>query len=176
MICKICGSKVKRLGTHVSTVHDIEPKEYYDRYIKKEHEGICTSCGKETTFLGITKGYRKFCSQKCSANSDSTRNKYRQTCLDKYGVENVYQSKEIKDKIKTTNLERYGVPYAFQIEEVQEKSRSPETTQKRKDTLLKKYGVDNPLKSSEIQKKVYKKATQTKLHRYGNENYNNSII
>jgi hypothetical protein len=32
----------------------------------------------------------------------------KQTNLDKYGVENVFQSEEIKEKIRNTNVERYG--------------------------------------------------------------------
>ncbi len=36
------------------------------------------------------------------------REKIRQGMLDKYGVENAFQSEEIKDRIKETNIEKYG--------------------------------------------------------------------
>src|SRR5574344_2303251 len=65
-ICKICGKDVD-IRTH-SKVHKLTSKEYYDEYIKKENEGICPICGKETKFLGILQGYRQYCSNKCHQN------------------------------------------------------------------------------------------------------------
>ena len=59
-ICRICGKDVD-IRTHIK-VHKLTSKEYYDEYIKKENEGICPICGKETKFLGILKGYRQYCS------------------------------------------------------------------------------------------------------------------
>lgn len=83
-------------------------------------------------------------------------NKIKQTNLEKYGCENVFQSAEIKDKIKKTCLEHYGVEYSLQASEVKEKA---------KQTCLNKYGVDNPAKSAIIQDKI----KQTNLERYGTE-------
>ena len=53
--CKLCGNEYKRvcdLSYHVQHVHDISPKEYYDRYLKEENEGICPVCGKRNKFFG----------------------------------------------------------------------------------------------------------------------------
>ena len=50
----------------------------------------------------------------------------------RYGVENVFQSQEIKEKIKATNLNRYGVEHP---------SHSAELLEKRKQNNIKKYGV-----------------------------------
>ena len=44
-ICRICGKDVD-IRTHIK-VHKLTSKEYYDRCIKKENEGICPICGKE---------------------------------------------------------------------------------------------------------------------------------
>ena len=33
----------------------------------------------------------------------------KQTCLERFGVDNVFKSQEIQDKKKSTCLERYGV-------------------------------------------------------------------
>jgi uncharacterized protein YlaI len=49
--------------------------EYYDRFFKKEGEGICPVCGKETKYLNLRKGYCKFCSYKC-ANSKENNPSY----------------------------------------------------------------------------------------------------
>jgi len=71
MNCKICNKKIKSfngLGTHISRIHKISTKEYYNKFLKKENEGIC-ECGKETNFNNINIGYREFCSIKCATSS-----------------------------------------------------------------------------------------------------------
>jgi hypothetical protein len=50
------------------------------------------------------------------------REKFRNTCNQKYGVENVFQLKEVKDKSIDTMVEKYGVPYYSQTDEWLNKS------------------------------------------------------
>ena len=64
-----------------------------------------------------------------------------QTNLERYGVENPFQSEEIKNKIKQKNLEKYGV---------ENPSQSSEIKQKKIETSLKNYGVENPTQSEII--------------------------
>ncbi len=82
---------------------------------------------------------------------------YKKTNLEKYGVENVSQSSEIKEKKKTVYLEHLGVESPLQSEEIKEKI---------KQTNLEKYGVENVSQSKEIRDK----AKQTNLEKYGVEN------
>ena len=84
------------------------------------------------------------------------REKTKNTCLDKYGYENPYQVPEIKEKIKQTNLKKYGVEYTSQCEQIKEKI---------KKTMLKKYGVDHNWKSEKSRTKMKK----TMLKKYGVE-------
>lgn len=49
------------------------------------------------------------------------KEKRKQTNLERFGVENPYQSKEIQEKIKQKNLELYGVEYSTQRKDVKEK-------------------------------------------------------
>ena len=121
------------------------------------------------------------CERTNSANLFSKKEvqeKIRQTMLKRYGVEYPLQSKEIKDKMKQTNLERYGVENVYQSKNV-------------KNSLISKYGTDNigvirnlPEIKEKIKIKlntdnvfrldyVKLKSRQTKLNRYGNENFNN---
>jgi len=76
MICSICQKEVdsfRSLSRHLPT-HNIKSKEYYDKYIKKGHDGFCLNCGEPTTFRTMgTGGYRKFCSKIC-ADSYHTKN------------------------------------------------------------------------------------------------------
>ena len=52
---------------------------------------------------------------------DYVRDKLKNTNLEKYGVECVFQNDDIKNKIKNTNLERYGVEYSISSDIVREK-------------------------------------------------------
>lgn len=76
------------------------------------------------------------------------------TNLERYGVENPFQSEEIKNKIKQKNLEKYGV---------ENPSQSSEIKQKKIETSLKNYGVENPSQS----KIIKQKSKQTNMEKYG---------
>lgn len=60
-------------------------------------------CGNPKIF--IEKRY-KFCSKECT--SKSTVKNRKKTNIEKYGVENAYQSSLVKNKIRKTCMERYG--------------------------------------------------------------------
>lgn len=86
-----------------------------------------------------------------------------------YGVENAYQSEEIKEKCKQTKLEKYG-DENYNNKEQQQKTMidkygvkcgyNTETTKK---TMIEKYGVDHPMKSKDLVNKLIK----TNIERYG---------
>jgi hypothetical protein len=50
------------------------------------------------------------------------KEKLKKTLLAKYGVENLFASKEIQTKIKNTNIKKYGVRYAMQNRRIATKS------------------------------------------------------
>ena len=126
----------------------------YRIYNGIEEHPKCPTCGKPLIFKGI---FFKFCSNICAQSSDEIKQKIRQTCLKKYGVDNYNKTKESKEKIKQTCLEKYGVEYFWQSNECKEKI---------KQTCLEKYGVDSPLKSE----KIRNKGKQTCLEKYGVDN------
>ena len=47
----------------------------------------------------------------------------KQTCMEKYGVENAFQSEEKKEKSRQTFLKRHGVEYPTQSTEIKEKGK-----------------------------------------------------
>lgn len=51
---------------HIREAHNLQPKDYYDKYIRKPDEGICENCGKETNFVKMSLGYNKYCCRECS--------------------------------------------------------------------------------------------------------------
>lgn len=79
-------------------------KEYYDKYIDKEH--YCAYCGKTAIFKGLHKGYGKYCSLACKKKN--WHKVVTNSIQRKYGCDNVFQSEKIKIKIRQTNLEKYG--------------------------------------------------------------------
>jgi len=177
VICKICGKEYKRIGGHVRQSHKMTPKEYYDKYLKKPGEGICPVTGKPTTFMNIQDGYCRYASEGAVARDPVVKEKRRQTCLKKYGVEHPTQALEVKEKTKQTCLKKYGVINIAQLEGVQEKrkqtclkkygveysSQAPEVKEKVRQTCLKKYGVEYSSQAPEVKEK----AIQTCLKKYG---------
>ena len=78
------------------------------------------------------------------------------TCLEKYGVINPKQNKEIMDKSKKTCLEKYGCETALENKSIREK---------RKETCLEKYGCEYALQNKISKEKI----KQTCLDKYGCE-------
>ncbi len=148
---------------------------------------ICDYCSSENKILykdyyrNISNLGKYACSKKCGSL------KAKETCLNKWGVENAMCLKETQEKAKKTNLKKYGVEYLQQSDEFKEKSKetllknwgvdhiskteefkekskkwmsSNEFKEKSKETLLKNWGVDNPSKSQEIIKKVKNKKSE----------------
>ena len=77
--------------------------------------------------------------------------------LKKYGVINVFQSKDVKEKSIQTIIQKYGVNNVSQNKEIKIK---------KEETLFKNYGVTNMMKSEEIKNKI----KLTNLEKYGVEN------
>ena len=97
---------------------------------------LCKTCNeKPTTFnKNWEDGYRSYCSQKCSAVSESTKLKRVNTCLETYGETNVAKVKEIYNKVVETNILKYGFKCSFQNTEVREKWKL---------SIMAKYGVEH---------------------------------
>ena len=157
--CKICDKICKDnkcLIQHARGKHKISSKAYYDKYLRKSGDSLCKECKSDTIYYGITKGYAGFCSNKCATNSQEYKNGRRKTNLLKYGIECVFQVKEVINKSKQTKLEKYGDENYTNID-------------KHKRTMLKRYGVET---SGEMVNHV-DNIKATNLQRYGDENYNN---
>ncbi len=121
--------------------------------IEKQFRRICVTgcyCKTHTELLRREK-MKNTCFEKYGVESPflfkEFKEKSKQTLLKNYGVENPFQSEEIKDKCKKTCLNNYGVEHAFQSEEVRDRT---------KKTCLEKYGVENASQSEQIKKKKKK--------------------
>ena len=74
--CKICNKEFKNsgsLGGHLRE-HKITTKTYFDKFLKREDDGQCKICGKETTFNTLNRGYATYCSRPCRNNDKELLN------------------------------------------------------------------------------------------------------
>jgi hypothetical protein len=110
--CKICGKSFgnyRGLVNHLR-VHKITSKEYYDKFLRKEGEGVCSACGRETSFINLRKGYCKFCSTDCANKrkyfSEEARRKISNANKGKHLSEET--RKKMSDAKKGENHPNYG--------------------------------------------------------------------
>jgi hypothetical protein len=109
--------------------HNILSKEYYDKYIKNENEGICinynkiTSCKKFTKFESISKGYRKYCSCRCLNLDPYIRNKMEKTNEIKHKYKYSLQNPDILKKTRISSKKNNGVVFPLQNKIIREKTR-----------------------------------------------------
>ena len=175
MICKCCSKDIQPHGftEHLRHKHNMDPKTYYDKYLKTESEGICLECGKMTPFLGIKKGYQRFCCIQCASKSNITKEKRIKFNLKKYGGPASSCSPIVREKMIKTCMEKFGVPCSFMADSVKEKIKDTlkyrdyeSINKKTKKTKLERYGNENYIN--------VKKIKETKLEKYGSSNYVNS--
>ena len=124
---------------------NIKTTELFYMYKNNIYETPLCLCGNKLKFLGISDGYRKHCSNKCSKLDSKTQEKYENTMFNRYGtistfgfdktrekIQNTINNylilnpnyrNEMNDKKIATCLERYGVKYTFQTKELYIKSR-----------------------------------------------------
>ena len=178
--CKICEIEFKSvtaLLAHVAQRHKLRSKDYYDKYIKQEGEGVCHVCGKETRYKSFSNGYTKFC-QCCVFKSDEVKEKIKKTNLDRWGTEHPSQSKDVQEKIKKTNMKKYGVDYPLKLDSIQKiitntcitknggrGYASQEILEKAESTCLERYNVRNYALTDEYHDKV----KSTSLQKYSKE-------
>ena len=159
--CKICNCEFlnnRTLGIHIKRTHHLETKEYYDKYLKQENDGICKYCNNKTRFWNLTRGYLDFCSNKCAQCSNITRQKIENTNLARYGTKSTIQNQNVLNRRNNNNLIKYGVKNPIELDFVKDKV---------KKSILEKYGVDNISKVDIIKQKK----EETTLNNFGVKYY-----
>ena len=156
IVCKICNREFKTIFSFTGHLrnHSMTSKQYYDKYVKEEGEGICPTCGKETNFNSFTEGYHKFCSISCLNKSDYHKEKSKETSLGKWGVPYPKPSKEYIELLREHNLEKFGYEWAIATPDVREKINT---------TVQERYGVSNVFADEEVKQKLRK----TQEEKYG---------
>lgn len=161
---KVYTDLVEKINHEVSIDVLFQEKVYL--YLNNLNERPkCKHCDEnEVEFTYFTKGYRDYCSVKCSSNSEDKKNAIISTCIEKYGVENIGEvtrekalitmcdrygshiskTDKYKEKIRQTSFHRFGVEHPFKSEDVKIKI---------KETCLERYGYENATKNKEVNKK-----------------------
>lgn len=164
-----------------------ENKEIYNKYYKDkfssisefiycylhqdtfEKDSVCPVCGNKINFDNKNCKYPKHCSRRCTQLDKEVQEKYKQTCLKKYGRVWYTQTKEYGNKSKQTCLSKYGKEYYTQTQDCKDKS---------KQTCLDKYGVKHYNKSQEYRDNVVNiqnKMKRTCLDKYGVDCYSKTV-
>ena len=159
-------------------LHDAQFCQKLWHFLRDNYEQVvCKTCGKPCKFNNFRNGYYTYCSKKCPSNNKewqenrintciekygagSNINKIKETCIQRYGVKNVFQTDEVKEKIKNTSLEKYGV---------ENPGCSLESIEKIKSSVIKHFGS-----IKEAGRHSYKVGQLTRLRKYGDKNYNNT--
>ena len=122
---------------------------YRSLVIKKSYKLItCNTCGNKFLGLGKILGKeRQYCSAKCSATNDKTKELRKGTCLKKYGEEFIAKVESVRKKYRDTCIERYGVTNISMLENIK---------RKKVETHRNNYGVDYPFQNEHFYKKMMK--------------------
>jgi hypothetical protein len=139
MRCHLCGKEfdVNHSRSHIYLHHRWKIKDYYDKFLKRDDEGVCEFCDKETTFQSMSKGYRR----SCKFHSFEIAKK---TIFDKYGVDNISQLDSVKKKKEDTCLKNHGYKSKLHKEARSDLRRMN----------LEKFGVENLSSLQSIKNKI----------------------
>lgn len=120
--------------------------EHLFQYLCPDVLNECHTCGNQTKFHDLVKGWKPFCSVSCQNNNPDVQEKRRQTNIDRRGVAYPSQCAKVRRKVVKTLRKNYGVSVPAQSQEVRDRMKA--TTQQR-------YGVDNASQALAVkQKKV----------------------
>ena len=184
--CQEFRNHIDKFGYSLTSKVKAQIKDYilqegmYDpRSIEGEDYVVCPYCVKEGKKLTRAKTLVSTHFKLHSKTTEQVRNEYPNIQLKCMSSQN---------KAKKTNIEKYGVENPFQTEKVKEivKGRTSEQqkarVEKQKKTVQEKYGVDNVFKTEKVKNIVrnrddewyqnrQKKTIQTNIEKYGAEHY-----
>lgn len=70
-ICLECNQSFEsksKLSYHIFHTHNLTSKMYYDKYLKKDNDGICLNCGRPTLFKNLVRVIRNLAAKNVKEN------------------------------------------------------------------------------------------------------------
>ena len=131
------------INSNIPNISDksISEKVYY--FINKIDNKLLCECGEHLSFIGFKNGYRTSCGKK-----ECYVKKRKETCIEKYGVDNPKKSKEVLEKEKKSILEKWNGKHYMKDTNVINKFNS---------TMMERHGVEWSMQS----KKILSKSLET---------------
>jgi hypothetical protein len=145
-LCPVCGKAILKIDYDKNKL-----KAFCSNVCKMSIDGkkITSDKSKKALIEKYGKDFFKIIGEMSqNKHSDEIRmikEKRIKTNIERFGVENTFQSDEKKRKIKNTNYERYGDEYYIKTDEFREKSEK---------TCIEKYDSTNPMTNIDIKNKV----------------------
>jgi hypothetical protein len=175
IVCQLCLKEfesIKSISRHIFHKHkDYTTKQYYIKFLKKENDGYCIICGKETKITGLG-GYQSYCSKSCAQHDPYLLKKRYENYLIKKGFDpKTYKDRPIckcgcgerviqKDTLYCqghANRDFNVKQKKIQTSRINNGCDNPFQSEKIKDTIkktcIKKYGYENPFQCPKIQNK-----------------------
>ena len=173
--CFLCYKGISSLGTHLRFNHkDYTIKEYYDKFLKTEEDGVCLNCKNVTPFNEYKLKYNTYCCDYCMKHSDI----YKQRCAN--GVSKVWnlrttkQKQEIGQKILNTFKEnpKYETIKRNAFKNIF-KDKTDIEIEKIKNKRLNSLKTTWLNRTDEENLEMQRKTRTTKKKKYNDETYNN---
>lgn len=165
--CSAVGLTKNEVIDHVKT-HKLSFRQYYDKYLKCAHDGMCVVCGSPTSFKSekraFANGYLKYC-------KPHSKGFTLEKCIVKYGSvigKRKFDEYVQKHRFKNT-FEGKKQKYGWTKEQFEEFNRSRSVTQK---TMTKKYGAEEGTRRFETYCELQRHAGCSKqyfIEKYGVE-------
>lgn len=116
-ICGVCGDK-----------HFISTRKDLNQYKHKYSEFEVVKCDDNECYISYTGNLAEIACNVCKHSNEEVvsfmkeeqQSSFKETCLEKYGVENVSASEEVEAKRVATYQKHYGVKHPMKIKEVAE--------------------------------------------------------
>lgn len=176
ILCDLCFAVIPSLGktqngaivshrknscSRLKEIRQIVTKEFLiEEYVVKERAllEISKSLGFKNGTTFLDKQIRKHGIEKrgCkwAANTDASKEKRKNTCKEKFGVENVFQTQFVKDLNQSTSAKQKSSKKISERLRSKTKEEWKEILRKRKDTLFATKGVYNIAQMSDVKKKI----------------------
>ena len=138
------------LSGHLKRIHKLKFKNYIIKHYYSGIHPVCI-CGCENKVAMRGGKFNIFLKNhwwKSDEIKNKVKNSLKETCLQKYGVENVMQLDWVKHKIENTNNERYGTKCPLQSSTIKEKT---------KKTIKERYNIDANCITDISQNLIFKK-------------------
>ncbi len=172
--CLECNRVFNKLGglmAHVPRVHSLKKEQYYYKHAGRRKNKVCEYKRKFGRCFGsgtvglkkLVNGYNSHCSHKCHQKNPRIIKQKKQTCLDRYGVDNVTKVPEIKARVTKSFMTMEVRKKGFETRKNHSRKRKALTNKRWRRTCTENFGADHPTRASTNNEKVKK----TALERYG---------